>query len=167
MKLKSFTLSYFESIIMAPSWQKYLSLTIISILVLYFPITYSYQQWYLLHDVYQQRVSLQHDLSQLQKHYQALKSTSHLKIARPSHTAITEYVLHQKIHIIQMQWEPEAPYLSMNITASYQNLMRFIQAIRHKFPLLHLAQLNIRKNLSENRGVLNMLAIKIVWRLEN
>lgn len=163
--MKSKYSSYFDPIIMAPAWQKYVALIIISVLVLYIPITQAYQQWCLLHNAYQQNVSQQHGLSQLRNRYHVLKNTFPTKISHSSHTVITEYFLHQKIHILQMQWEPDAPYLTLSVKTNYQNLMLFIQTIQQRFPLLRLEQLNMHKNLIENQGVKNGLTIKMVWRL--
>lgn len=158
---------YLDPLIFAPFWKKILVIGIMTGFILYIPFDHMHAQWHNLHQVYQKRTGYQEELAQLYNDYHALKQAFPSALSVPSHTLITEYFLHQKsqIKILQMQWETDMPYLSMNVITNYQNLMHFIQLVQQKFPLLHLNQLNIRKKYNENRGVIDALSVKMIWRL--
>lgn len=158
---------YLDPIIFTPFWKKMLIIGVTSCFILYFPIENMHTQWLALHQVYQKRTTYQEELITLYNNYRTLKQRFPSSLSIPSHTFVTEYFLHQKSHIqiLQMQWEPDMPYLSMNIITNYKNLITFIQLTQQKFPLLHLNQLDIRKKYNENQSVTNALSIKMIWRL--
>ncbi len=169
-------LSYLYPLASAKKWEKCFAFALVSFVLLFIPVQHLHQNWQQLQQTKQEWQKLQSQLSQLQQTYFSQKRHDNAKLNQTSQTTITDFLLHQKtqLHITQMHWETDSPYLILAVEANYGQIIEFIHLMNKNFPNLCLSQLKIqkktlneqRKNFSELRGVINLLVIKMIWRLQ-